>query len=81
MVLLPLGVMHGDNTLTLEQEMLTQFKDVLEYVNQHVSSRATIEVDNNEKEETSELAKKCLSNGYRNVRTGFGDIFFRRTTR
>jgi hypothetical protein len=79
-----LGATNCDNAPMLEQEMhkwLTNCKAILEYVNQHVSSRATIEVDNNEKEETSELAKKCLSNGYRNVRTGFGDIFFRRTTR
>lgn len=59
-------------------EWLTQLKPGLELVNQYVTSRATIEVDDNDMEETSELVKKCLSNGYRKVRTRTGDIWFMR---
>ena len=67
-----LGATNCDNAPMLEQEMhkwLTNCKAILEYVNQHVSSRATIEVDDNDREETSELVKKCLSNGYRKAQT------------
>lgn len=59
-------------------EWLTQLKPVLECVNQYVSSRATIEVDDNDMEETSELVKKCLPNGYRKVRTWTGEMCFMR---
>jgi hypothetical protein len=58
------------------QKWLTQLKFVLEYVNQYVSSRATIEVDDNNMEETSELVKKCFPNGYRKVRTQTGDAYW-----
>ena len=81
MVQQPLEARTFDNAPRLEQEMhkwLTQLKPVLEYVNQYVSSRATIEVDDNDMEETSELVKKCLPNGYRKVRTWTGDICFKR---
>ena len=77
----PLEARTFDNAPRLEQEMhkwLTQLKPVLEYVNQYVSSRATIEVDDNDMEETSELVKKCLPNGYRKVRTRTGDMWFTR---
>lgn len=70
-----------DNAPRLEQEMhewLTVLKPVLECVNQYVSSRATIDVDDNDMEETSELIKKCLPNGYRKVRTRIGDMIFER---
>ena len=79
-VLLPVGVMNWGNALTLEQDMhewLTQLKDVLEYVNQHVSSRATIIVHDSNREETRELVKKCLSNGYRKAHSWTGGIWFR----
>ena len=77
----PLGTRVFDNAPRPEREMqkwLTQFKFILEYVNQYVSSRATIEVDDNDMEEMSELIKKCLPNGYRKVRTRIGDICFKR---
>lgn len=77
----PLKARTFGNAPTLEQEMhkwLAWLKPVLEYVNQYVSSRATIEVDDNDMEETSELVKKCLPNGYRKVRTRTGDIWFMR---
>ena len=77
----PLGARTFDNAPRLEREMhkwLTRLKPVLECVNQYVSSRAIIEVDDNDMEETSELVKKCLPNGYRKVRTWTGDICFRR---
>jgi len=77
----PLEVRTFDNAPRLEQEMhkwLAWLKPVLEYVNQYVSSRATIEVDDNDMEETSELVKRCLPNGYRKVRTLAGDMWFMR---
>lgn len=80
----PLKARTFDNAPTLEQEVhewLTELKPVLECVNQYVSSRATIEVDDNDMEETSELIKKCLPNGYRKVRTRIGDIIFERGLR
>lgn len=80
----PLEARTFDNAPKLEREMhkwLTQLKRVLECVNQYVSSRATIEVDDNDMEETSELVKKCLPNGYRKVRTRTGDVCFERGPR
>ena len=77
----PLRARTFDNASRLERGMrnwLTTLKPVLECVNQYVSSRATIEVDDNDMEETSELVKKCFPNGYRKVRTQTGDICFRR---
>ena len=60
------------------REWLTTLKPILECVNQYVSSRATIEVDDNDMEETSELVKICFPNGYRKVRTQTGDAYFGR---
>ena len=77
----PLEAKTFNNAPRLEREMHkwpTELKLVLEYVNQYVSSRATIEVDDNDMGETSELVKKCFPNGYRKVRTRTGDIWFER---
>jgi len=77
----PLETGTFDNAPRPEQEMhewLTELKPVLECVNQYVSSRATIEVDDDDNEETSELIKKCLPNDYRKVRTRIGDICVKR---
>lgn len=71
-----------NNAPRLENEVhkwLSWLKPVLEYVIQYVPSKATIEVDDNDMEETSELIKKCFPNGYRKVRTRTGDIWFKRS--
>lgn len=80
----PLKTRTFDNDPRPKREMhkwLTYLEPVLEYVNQYVPSRATIEVDDNDMEETSELIKKYLPNGYRKVRTRIGDIYFKRDLR
>ena len=77
----PLEVRTFDNAPRFGRgmrEWLTTLKPILECVNQYVSSRATIEVDDNDMEETSELVKICFPNGHRKVRTQAGDRCFRR---
>lgn len=59
-------------------EWLTWLKPVLEYVNQYVSSGNVVEVDDDDRKETNELVKECLSNGYRKVPTRTGDLCFMR---
>ncbi|KAI9858187.1 MAG: hypothetical protein M1813_007836 [Trichoglossum hirsutum] len=46
-------------------EWLTWLKHVLQCVNQYVSSGSVVEVDDDDREETSSLVKECLRNGYR----------------
>lgn len=77
----PLEPRHYYNAPSLEQDMdewLTWLKPVLEYVNQYVSSGTVVEVDDDDREETSELVKECLPNGYRKVQTRTGDLCFMR---
>ncbi|KAI9768246.1 MAG: hypothetical protein M1840_005076 [Geoglossum simile] len=77
----PLEARHYYNAPSLEQEMdewLTWLKPVLEYVNQYVSSGYIVEVDDDDREETSELVKECLPNGCRKVQTRTGGLCFMR---
>jgi hypothetical protein len=47
-------------------------------VNQYVSSGSVVEVDDDDREETSSLVKECLRNGYRKRQTWTGDEHFLR---
>jgi hypothetical protein len=71
-----------DNAPTLEQEMdrwLTWIKPFLECFGRHLLSTVVVEVDDDDRKETSELVKEGLPNGYRKVRCRLaGDLIFKR---
>jgi len=67
---------------TLEQEMdrwVKWIKPFLEFFGQHLRSPVIVEVDDDDRKETSELIKQCLPNGYRKVQCHLvGDLIFKR---
>jgi len=69
-------------TPALEQEMdcwVKWIRPVLECFGQHLMTGATVHVDDDGRKETSALAKKYLSGGYRKVQCCLvGDLIFRR---
>ena len=68
------------NAPTLEQEVDDQVKQIrpfLEYFGQYLLSETVVEVDDDDRKDTSELVKERLPNGYRKVRCRLtGDLIF-----
>lgn len=61
------------------EEWILCLKPVLQFFNQHVNEGLVIDLDDDDKEETRELADQCLTRvGYRKVRTQIGDVIFGR---
>lgn len=57
---------------------LAGLKRALESIRQHISSGLLVEVDDDDREETSEVIMAYFSDGYKKVRTRTGDWFFER---
>lgn len=77
----PLEPAHYLNDPIFAQQMddwLSWIQPILEYLNRYVPSRTILEIDDDNRQETSELLRQCLSNGFRKVRTRTGDECFRR---
>jgi hypothetical protein len=53
-------------------------RTVLQFVAQRLHSSCIVEVDDDDREETSALIKEFFPGGYRKVRTRAGDFYFRR---
>lgn len=54
-------------------------KPVFEYIDRHIPSGLAVQIDDNKMDQTSELAKQCLTRGvYKNVQTKTGDFVFKR---
>lgn len=53
-------------------------RPMLEYMIPQLSGSCVIEVDDDDREETSDLIRKCIPNGYRKVKTLTGDFIFGR---
>ncbi|KAI9773954.1 MAG: hypothetical protein M1839_001966 [Geoglossum umbratile] len=64
-----------------EQEMkmwMERLETTLRYIAGQLPSSCAVEVDDNDREETSTLIRECLPSGYRKVQTLTGDLWFRR---
>jgi hypothetical protein len=57
---------------------LAGLKRALEWIRQHISSDLFVEVDDDDREETSEVIMEYFPDGYKKVRTRTGDWFFER---
>jgi hypothetical protein len=51
---------------------------MLEFLASRLHGGCQIDIDDDEKEETSALVNQCFSGGYQKVRTRHGDICFQR---
>lgn len=68
----------------LEQDVqlwVTWARTVLQYIVPQLSNSCIIEVDHDNRKETSALMRECLPTGYREVHTLEGDLYFGRITR
>lgn len=74
---LPTYSMDYDLNEHMEQ-WLSGLKSTLDYVCQHISTRAVVEVDDDDREETGEVIKAYFPYGYKKIRTKTGDWFFER---
>jgi hypothetical protein len=78
----PLETASYYNAPTLEQEVddwVKWIRPFLECFGQHLSSGTVVEVDDDDRKDTSELVKERLPNGYRKVRCRLaGDLIFKR---
>ena len=77
----PLEAQIYFNAPSFEEEMeewMEWLRAILQYFARQLPSSCIVEVDDDDRKETSTIIRECLPSGYRKVQTLAGDFYFRR---